>query len=109
MKLLSDNRAIALGIILSLAVNTPALADDIELYRGSSLGQDATMPNVLFVVDTSGSMNETVETQDVYDPGIDYTARSFGCPIFKDRIYWSTGTADTSCTNPRSIHSMPVW
>lgn len=51
-------RALVIGILLSLFVCTPILADDTEIFFSSD--PDSTVrPNVLFVIDTSGSMNWT--------------------------------------------------
>ncbi|MGD8941494.1 MAG: VWA domain-containing protein, partial [Gammaproteobacteria bacterium] len=49
--------AFAIGFLLSLVVSTPVVADDTEIFFSST--NSAVKPNVLFVLDTSGSMNWT--------------------------------------------------
>lgn len=44
---------------LSVFVMTPVWADDTEIFFGGGSNSDAT-PNVLFIIDTSGSMGNTV-------------------------------------------------
>ncbi|MEL7401374.1 MAG: hypothetical protein AAFN68_12495, partial [Pseudomonadota bacterium] len=41
------------NIVLMLMISAAAIADDIEIYRGTA---DRVNPNVLFIMDTSGSM-----------------------------------------------------
>ena len=78
--------------ILSLALmalacfgagSTPAVADDSEVFTSSAFtAGNAVRPNILFVMDTSGSMGTAVT---VYDPAITYTGP---CPA--GRVYWRT-------------------
>lgn len=85
--------ALALGMML------PAYADDTEIYVGS--GAESQAPNVLFVVDTSGSMDESeLVMQSPYDPNVDYEG---DCD--DDHIYWASGAAGTppSCDTERYI------
>lgn len=67
--------------------SVPVHADDTEIYVGATT--TAKKPNVLFIMDTSGSMGttETVEL-DPYDDGNTYT----GCVTNDDsKIYWAEG------------------
>ncbi len=60
-----------LGLIYGLFSTAPAVADDIEIYTGSISGGSAfsASANVLFIVDTSGSMDAMVtQATGVYDP-----------------------------------------
>lgn len=41
------------NVVLMLMISAAAIADDIEIYRGTA---DRVNPNVLFIMDTSGSM-----------------------------------------------------
>lgn len=65
----------------------PAHADDSEVFTNTSFLATGVRPNVLFIIDTSGSMDTKVA---VYDPATDYTGAGV-CP--KDRVYWSTGNS----------------
>lgn len=46
-------RGVVVGALLALVCGGPAMADDTEIFRGT---QSAVRPNILFIVDTSGSM-----------------------------------------------------
>ncbi len=47
-----------LGAFLAFTCVTPALADDSEIYVNSDTGANAVRPNILFIMDTSISMND---------------------------------------------------
>ena len=47
-----------------------ALADDSEIFTGSSSA--GSQPNILLILDTSGSMASTVVTQAAYNPVTTY-------------------------------------
>ncbi len=68
------------GMMLALYLSTPAIADDIEIY--TSLGSSATTvkPNILFILDSSGSMGEPVfgTPSAPYDPTITYSGCYYG-------------------------------
>ena len=58
-----------------------SIADDIEIYQSGDFG---VRPNVMFLLDTSGSMEETVEfSKGPYDPDITYPG-----PFYTDRLYY---------------------
>ena len=67
-------RIALLGLIYGLFTSAPAVADDIEIYTGSLSASSAfaAYANVLFIVDTSGSMDATVLARDDYDPSLNY-------------------------------------
>ncbi len=58
-------RSVAAGIVLALACGAPALADDTEIFVGNVL--QSAQPNVLLVLDTSGSMGTMIDTAPPYD------------------------------------------
>ena len=99
------NRAFAAGVLLGLLTNVPVMADDTEVYVGGNLSQIAVPPNILFVVDTSGSMGSDVFTQSTYNPNTDYSGLPTSCAEFTNlaggKVYWSTGTVNLSCTSDR--------
>jgi type IV pilus assembly protein PilY1 len=82
-------RSLAVATLLTLCA-TQAAADDVEIYQS----QSGAKPNVLFIMDTSGSMDTEVKlTPAPYDPNKTYT--STGCST--DRIYFSTGNTPPDC------------
>jgi len=74
------------GIIAGMICSAPVMADDTEIYVGSNSGISNVPPNVLFVVDTSGSMDSAVITREPYDPNYDYSGNSGAC-YDNSRIY----------------------
>ena len=74
------------GVALSLFCGTPAMADDTEIFVGS---QGDVRPNILLILDTSGSMDGVVQTQEPYDPATTYSGN---CD--PGRIYWRRDTGD---------------
>jgi type IV pilus assembly protein PilY1 len=87
----------AVGALWTLVASGPAMADDTELFVGSSSAQPQAKPNILLVIDNSGSMDTNVATQDVYDPA---TAYPGSCDA--SRVYWRSGTGSAPiCTSDR--------
>ena len=62
-----------LSMVYGMMITVPAVADDIEIYTTAGSITPATQPNVLFVLDTSGSMGTTVLIRPPYDPAVDYS------------------------------------
>ncbi|MEM7251169.1 MAG: hypothetical protein AAF493_07095, partial [Pseudomonadota bacterium] len=89
---------LTLGVALGLTLGQVGWADDTEVYKPSLTPSQAALlkPNVLFVVDTSGSMGSTVTgSAHPYDPGTTYSG---SCS--DTRVYWSTnGSVPTCSTN----------
>ncbi|MGH8167325.1 MAG: hypothetical protein ACREQ1_08805, partial [Woeseiaceae bacterium] len=53
------------GLLLALTVGAAAMADDTELLLVTP--DTGSTPNILFILDTSGSMGDEVMTQQPYD------------------------------------------
>src|SRR5512144_1828052 len=87
---------VALGVLTGLVTTGPASADDTELFVGAARGVNTAQPNILFIIDDSGSMGDLVSTQPNYDPKQTYSG---GCGA--GHVYYSTtGSApDCSSTN----------
>jgi type IV pilus assembly protein PilY1 len=78
--------AMAAGLAWALTSGSAALADDTELFFVDPSTITA-QPNILFILDNSGSMNDLVESQAPYDPTAIYPAAG-GCGT--NRLYWTT-------------------
>ncbi len=63
-----------------------ATADETEIFVGTGNAVSTQRPNILFIMDTSGSMSEDVETQVPFDPQVDYDG---DCE--SDRVYFQEG------------------
>ena len=85
-----------LGVLVGLAAvfgAPPTQADDSEVFTSSAFKAGAGIrPNVLFVIDTSGSMDTEVIT---YDPKVTYDGT---CD--KNYVYWRPAATDDNSTPP---------
>jgi type IV pilus assembly protein PilY1 len=73
----------AAAVAATLLAATPVVAEDTELFVGEAVTAPTARPNIMFILDTSGSMSANVLTQVPYDPDAD-----FGDDYDNDRIYW---------------------
>lgn len=69
---------------LALLAGMPAIADDTELMLINPNPAQSPKPNVMFVLDTSGSMDTVEITADPYDSTLTYAG---ACDT--NRIYWT--------------------
>jgi len=75
----------SLGLLLALSCGTPAVADDTELLLINPNEDTQTTPNVLFVIDSSGSMGSNSEqTRKVYDG-----AQAYAGACDPNYYYWT--------------------
>jgi type IV pilus assembly protein PilY1 len=89
---------LGLGAFWMLAAGLPAVADDTELFIGNTLAS-TTPPNILFIIDNSGSMSSLVLTQEGFDGSIQYPSIN-GCDA--NRVYWIRGTGSPpNCSTDR--------
>jgi len=73
------------SILYGVMVAFPVVAEDIEIYTSAGTTSSTTQANVLFVLDTSGSMSNPVYTRAAYDPTVDYSGGT-GC-YDNNRVY----------------------
>ena len=86
-------RKVAAGVLLSLYGAFPALAEDIEIYTSIGQGAVPVKPNILFVLDNSGSMNRTVpDVRERYD----FTGTYSGC-FDENKIYYTQDGKRPEC------------
>ena len=85
MKISAQNTTwMSLSCALAVLLGQPALADDTELLLFSQDPSLTPKSNVMFILDTSGSMTSTETTVEPYDSTIDYSGN---CD--KNNLYWS--------------------
>ncbi|MBK7902082.1 MAG: hypothetical protein IPJ97_03360 [Proteobacteria bacterium] len=93
---------LAAATAVVLLSSAPAGADDTELFVGAAVAAAPSRPNILFVMDTSGSMDTNVTTQVSFNPADTYSG---SCRT--DRIYWSDDkrcpSAAPTSTSPRLL------
>lgn len=72
-----------IGMLYGALCSTPAFADDIEIYTGSGGTASTATANILFVLDTSGSMSSLV-----YGVPVDYDSSTIYTGCFDpNRLY----------------------
>jgi len=95
---------VCLHAVLTLLVGSPALADDTEVFFGTTSTVSAGDPNILLVLDTSGSMTRTVTTRDPYDAS---TAYAVVGTCDSTRVYFKEASGNTA-TNCSDLESVPL-
>ena len=93
-KVIRKTTGTVLGLALALVSGAPALADDTELLLVAPPDPSQLKPNVMFILDTSGSMTTVQETGQPYDPIVDYSA--FGT-CDRDTLYYTDGSGTPVC------------
>ena len=97
---MKSNRLIS-SLLISVLAGLPlvSLALDTDVYLSAKGVSKDDSPNVLIILDNSGSMLTPVTTRPAYDPTHDYStdAGSPGIPV--GRIYWSTSGNAPSATS----------
>lgn len=88
------------GMLVVLTIGSPALADDTELLLVAPPLSPAPKPNIMFIIDSSGSMGTEENTRKIYDSNVDYDG---DCD--DDKLYWSeTGTVPNCSGSNKSFN-----
>lgn len=89
---------ICAAVLITLTAGAPSIADDTELLLATPSNDQNLEPNIMFIIDTSTSMESVEETIEPYDSTI-----SYGGDCDENRIYWSiietAPVCDTANTN----------
>ena len=85
-----------IGLALALIAGAPAIADDTELLLVDP-NNVQPKPNIMFIIDSSGSMSTNEQTQEPYDAATVYSG-----PCDPNMVYWTTVDAVPSCDPPKS-------
>jgi type IV pilus assembly protein PilY1 len=93
-KLIRKSTGTVLGLALALVSVGPALADDTELLLVAPPEPSQLKPNVMFILDTSGSMGDVQTTGQPFNPATDYSAFGTCDP---NNLYWGDGTTTPVC------------
>ncbi len=89
--------AIASASLLVAAAG--ARADDTEIFTGATGG--GISPNIMFIIDTSGSMGTTVTTHVNYDPTVTYAGGSSTCD--PNSFYFVAGAGSPPACNSKNL------
>ncbi|MBT6210681.1 MAG: hypothetical protein HOI35_11755, partial [Woeseia sp.] len=89
-------KTFAVAAVLGMTALIPAQAEDTEIYTGLNSAANGIDPNVMFIIDTSGSMGSSVTSViAAYAPTTNYT----GTCGTNGRIYFSTSGNTPSCNS----------
>ncbi len=89
--------SVLLGACYCLTVSAPSLADDTEIFGANQAIGVGLKPNILFIIDTSGSMDsDVISHNQPYNPATTYAGT---CD--RNNVYWrqDTGTPPGCATN----------
>ncbi len=100
-KLIRKSTGTVLGLMLALVSGSPVLADDTELMLVAPPDPEALKPNVLFILDTSGSMGDVETTGQPYDTDTDYSGFG-GCDV--NNLYYSDGSSTPVCDGTNTLY-----
>ena len=94
----TKRKTACLGIVsvLTIVIAAPVMSDDTELLL--STNQTVAKPNILFLVDTSGSMNSTEHTLAFYDSALTYVGT---CDA--NEYFWSDSGLPPACDTDRGL------
>ncbi len=77
----------SVGLLLVMTCGVPAYADDTELLLVNPNAAVQTVPNVLLIIDSSGSMGTEEETREVYNSAEIYAGGLNACD--PNYLYWT--------------------
>jgi type IV pilus assembly protein PilY1 len=95
---------ICAGILLAMTSGAPAIADDTELLLVTPATAQNDKPNMLFIIDTSGSMDTIVDTKDPYDSTVTYGGN---CDV--NKLYWTDVELTPSCDDNKQLIDKPSF
>ncbi len=81
------------GTAFSVLAGSPVLADDTELLLQNQATAAQNKPNIMFIIDTSGSMGTEEEIKEPYDPN-----QTYGGDCDTDRLYWTDAGVTPDCS-----------
>lgn len=85
---------VSLGAVLG--VSSIACADDTDIYLTPSTVSRDDSPNVLIILDNSGSMRDQVQNAAPYDPTTTYTYGGSGTAFDPNLIYWKNNSSQSA-------------
>ena len=100
MKINTSSLLTLFAALAATLLAAPVLADDTEIFSAASGGTIG--PNIMFIIDTSGSMGTQVTTQTPYDPNGTYpvdsnaaTNNGYNCSTAFDEtaVYFAQGSS----------------
>jgi type IV pilus assembly protein PilY1 len=87
--------------LLAMSAASAAHADDTEIFFNQNNG--SIPANILFVLDTSGSMNDLVTTQEAYNSSTSYSPDK--CAAFDNNYYYYSTKGTPACGTANKIRT----
>lgn len=87
---------VAAAALLSLCLGAATLADDTEIFVATPT--TTLRPNVMIIIDTSGSMDTLVNVRAPYNPSGTYSGAGATCD--ESRVYWKVAASTGGTTPP---------
>ena len=100
-KLMRNTTWTTFGMMLALLTGAPAIADDTELLLVDPNNQ-TPKPNILMIIDSSGSMTTQEQTQLPYN-----AAEIYAGTCNRNMLYWTEVDAVPSCDAAKWRRPMP--
>jgi len=88
----------SVSFAFAMLTGTPAVADDTELLLMNPDPSQNPKPNVMFILDTSGSMNTEQSTLDPYE-----SVNTYGGACDSTKYYWSDVDVTPDCATTSNI------
>ena len=88
----------SVSFAVAILTGMPATADDTELLLVNPDPSLSPKPNVMFILDTSGSMTTTQDTTEPYDNATDY-----GGDCDSSKFYWTDVDVTPDCATSNNI------
>jgi type IV pilus assembly protein PilY1 len=90
--------------VLTMVAGSATWADDVELLVSTPGESNAAKPNILFILDSSGSMTTIERSQEPYSSSNTYTG-----PCDLDKYYWTTNSSIPSCGNQYNFYKTEFY
>ena len=80
------------GLLITIIAGSPVWADDVELLISTPESSIAAKPNILFIIDSSGSMTTVESSQEPFD-----SSKPYSGPCNSNMYYWTTNSTIPTC------------
>ncbi len=95
----SKLKLLTTGSMLTLLIGSPVWADDTEIFFGTSTASSASAPNIMLILDTSGSMDTNVVSTTAYNPATSYTGDCSSSNVY----FKSSGSSLPECESDGTV------
>ena len=94
----SKLKLLTTGSMLTLLIGSPVWADDTEIFFGTSTASSASAPNIMLILDTSGSMDTNVVSTTAYNQATTYTGN-----CSSSNVYFTMAGSRPECASDGTV------